>query len=269
MVSPKKIITGISFTILIIFALIGMITVGTYVAVNLHLTNVAGVIDSTNRYLNVPQKTAWMNSDEWQTLEKAIPGDKQAIDTAAEIAGVPSRLIVAQLVVEQLRLYGSDRELFKKIFAPSIILGVQSQFSWGVMGLKEETAQKIEQNLTTATSTFYLGRQYEHLLDFTTPDHNSERYSRLTDQHDHSYSYLYTGLFLKQIITQWKNAGYDISNRPEILSTLFNIGFAHSNPNTDPKVGGAEITVNGEAYSFGELAYAFYISDKLVTEFPR
>ena len=195
--------------------------------------------------------------------------DTADINRAAALSEVPPRLIVANLLVEQLRLFYSDRTVFEQVFAPLQILGDQSQFSWGVMGIKETTAEEIENNLENPSSAFYPGAQYEHLLDFTTSDTGSERFARLTSDASRFYSYLYAGIYLQEIMTQWKNAGYDISNRPDILSTLFNIGFAHSTPNATPHVGGAEIDIGGAAYSFGGLAGEFYNSNELLTQFPR
>lgn len=65
-----------------------------------------------------------------------------------------------------------------------------------------------------------------------------------------------------------KNAGYPIDNRPDIIATLFNIGFSHSNPNPYPNAGGAIITVDGTQYTFGGLAYEFYYSGELLDQFP-
>jgi hypothetical protein len=73
---------------------------------------------------------------------------------------------------------------------------------------------------------------------------------------------------MKQIKNQWQKAGFDISQKPDILATLYNIGFEHSIPKSDPQVGGAMIEINGQTYSFGGLAYQFFISDELKTEFP-
>jgi hypothetical protein len=170
-----------------------------------------------------------------------------------------------------MRLFNSDRELFKKIFEPLKMLGVQSQFSWGVLGLKQETLIQIENNLKATTSPFYLGLENENLLAFSTSTENqgAERFMRVTDEHNHYYTYLYAALFLKQIQKQWLLSGFDISSRPEILATLYNIGFVHSKPNVDPKSGGAEIDISGTKYSFGRLAYEFYTSNELLDVFPR
>ncbi len=264
-----KIVKKVLLVIIGILALVGLASVITFVGIQLHLTNVPGISDTTNRYLQASTKNAWKESAEWQTLKKAMQADASTLNKAAEAADVKPRLIAAQLVVEQLRLYTSEREIFKEIFSPLKILGVQSQFSWGVMGLKQDTAIQIEQNLSSTTSPFYLGKNFENILAFKTADLDTERFDRIVNEKDHYYSYLYSALYLKEIINQWKKAGYDISSRSEILSTLYNIGFVHSIPNNDPKVGGAEITIENETYSFGELAYAFYTSDELVNEFPR
>ncbi|MEN9342339.1 MAG: hypothetical protein RIQ54_595 [Candidatus Parcubacteria bacterium] len=210
----------------------------------------------------------WMNTIEWTTLAQAISKDSETINRAARASGVPARLIVAQLIAEQMRLFTSDRTLFKAIFSPLKILGNETQFSLGVTGIKEETAKQIERNAFDSASQFYGGVAYEHVLRFETDNPDTERIQRLTNPRDHYYSYLYTGLYLQQIIQQWKRAGYDISDRPEILSTLFNIGFSHSLPNPNPRVGGATIDINGASHTFGSLAYDFYYSGELQSLFP-
>jgi hypothetical protein len=159
--------------------------------------------------------------------------------------------------------------VYKRFFEPWKILGSETQFSWGVMGVKEETAIQIEQNLTNTTSPYYLGAKYEHVLDFKTVDIKQERFTRMTDQHDHYYSYLYAGLYMKEVMHQWQKAGYDISQRPDLILTLYNIGFANSKPNPDPHSGGAEIKIYDQTYSFGSLASEFYYSDEFLGEFPR
>ena len=99
-------------------------------------------------------------------------------------------------------------------------------------------------------------------------DQDTVRFDRITDTKDTYYSYLYAGLFMREVSAQWKAAGYDISNRPDALSTLYNLGFNRSIPKPDPAAGGAPITVNGELYNFGELGYEFYYSGELIQEFP-
>jgi hypothetical protein len=210
----------------------------------------------------------WMNDDQWQTIKTAIAKDRDKITRAAQVAGIEPRLIVASAIVEQLRLFHSQRELYKKFFEPLKILGNSNKISWGVMGIKEATAIATENNLKDANSQYYLGQSLENALDFTTSDAATERYQRLTTEGDYYYSYLYGGLYLKEMMTQWEKAGYDIKYRPEIVGTLFNVGFPQSHPNANPKVGGSEISIGEAKYSFGSLAYEFYYSGELLNEFP-
>ena len=59
------------------------------------------------------------------------------------------------------------------------------------------------------------------------------QYDRLTSS-NHYYDYLYVGLFIKELETQWLKAGYDISQRPDVITTLYNIGMNHSLPKPNP-----------------------------------
>ncbi len=289
-----KILRQIFWLLVYLFALIGFILVAGFFALRFGWTNTSGTVDFNDRYFKevigqIRQNNAtssdqeisdsnkqelgtvsaaWMDTLDWPVLKEAITKDAPQIKKVSGETGVPERLIVSMLVPEQLRLYTSEREVFKQFFQPLKILGVQSQFSWGVMGIKEETAKQIEANLKDKTSPFYLGPDYENRLDFSTEDISSERFNRLIDSKNHYYSYLYSALFLKQIMRQWDLAGYNISNRPELLATLFNLGFSKSTPKALPQVGGAEIDVGGEKYSFGGLAFQFYYSKELLDYFP-
>ena len=256
-----------------------LLFIGVFVAMKLHLTNVKGSIDPLSQFFNsnqnekvrkiIAEQTVgpWKDTPEWQVISVGFEKDKDVILKASQDSGVPSRLIVATVVSEQFRFFSSNREAFKKFFQPLQVLGNATQFSYGVAGIKTDTAKVVENNLKDPTSPYYLGPQYEHLLDFSTNDPDTERMARLTDSHNHYYSYLYTALLLKEEMAQWQKAGYPIDNRPEILATLFNIGFAHSNPNPEPETGGATITVKGEDYTFGNFAFSFYYSNELTQDF--
>jgi hypothetical protein len=210
----------------------------------------------------------WMNIIEWQTFKVAVIKDKAIIDSVAQQTGVESRLIVSCLVGEQIRLFNSNREAYKKWISPLKVLSVESQFSFGVTGIKEHTAKKIETLLKDKNSEFYLGENYEHLLDFKTADTTKERMDRLTSFRNHYYSYMYAAIFLKQVKLQWEKAGFPIDNRPEILATLFNVGFPQSVPKKNPMVGGSTIKINEKPYSFGAIAFQFYYSGELYDVFP-
>jgi hypothetical protein len=232
------------------------------------LRSFSGNPESDRKKIQTKSAFKWMNIHEWQDFKLAVAKDKQLIDSAANLAGVEPRLIVAVLVGEQIRLFNSDREAYKKWIGPLKILSVETTFSLGVTGIKVPTAQTIEKNLKDSTSIFYLGKEYENLLDFKTGNIAQERFDRLTSYKNHFYSYLYAALNVKQMKVQWERAGYPISDRPEILATLYNIGFEASLPKENPMVGGSGINIKGQRYSFGSVAYEFYYSGELFDLFP-
>lgn len=216
----------------------------------------------------------WLNEPAWESLKVAIVKDKAQIEKAAEMTGVEPRLLVACLVGEQIRLFNSKREKYKNYLGPIKVLSVQSQFSFGINGIKDFTAAHVERNLRDTSSVFYMGKQYEHILDYDTALLNragtleNARFIRLTDYHNHLYSYLYTGCILHQTMLQWKRAGYDLSDRPDILCTLFNLGFSASKPGPAPKCGGSHIKVLNRVYTFGVIGNDFYFSGELAKDFP-
>lgn len=224
-----------------------------YFALCITLLYFAGLSAVRYGFTNVSSTTtentspAWKESDEWKVLKEILEKEAPDIQRAAAVSSTSPRLIASLVVVEQLRVFNDNRELFKTIFAPTKKMAMQNQFSMGILGIKLKTAEEIER------------RQGINISD-------DERLKRLTENnHD---SYVYAGLFIKQIQDEWQKAGFDISQKPDILATLYNIGFEHSVPKAHPQSGGAEIEVNGEIYSFGGLAYQFFISDELRDVLP-
>jgi hypothetical protein len=263
--------------IIYIFAGIGLFLTAGYFAVKFGITNTKGIVDNQRMGFynntntgNTATQIEWAKTEEWKVFSDAVKKDKDVLARVENETGIPSRLIVSVLAVEQLRLFTSEREIFKQAFAPLKILGTQSQFSWGVMGIKPETAKTIEENLKNTSSQFYLGKNFENKLDFQTADPDSERFARITDEHDRYYAYLYGALYIKELTDAWTKSGNgDISQKPEIIGTLYNIGFDHFSPKLDPKAGGAEIEIDGIKYSFGGLTYEIYNSGELMDIYPR
>lgn len=218
----------------------------------------------------------WMNIMEWQDFKIAVAKDKYWIDSAAKMSGVEPRLIVACLAGEQIRLFNSSRESYKRYIGPMKVLVLENHLSYGVTGIKESTAAKIERYLKDKNSEFYLGEDHEHLLDYDSTnsyinninDTMSLRVRRLVQFKNHYYSYLYAALFVKQINAQWTRAGYPLDKRPEILASLFNLGYQKSVPKKNPDVGGSVYTVGNTKYTFGSIAFEFYYSGELQDVFP-
>lgn len=274
--------------LLIIFAGIGLLFSGVFVAMQFGLLNVRGSIMERNSFFTSSEtqpaavikaqpcvdatldSCAWNESPEWTVVAGGLEKDAVLIQRVANETGVDARLIAAVVIPEQIRFFTSEREVFKRYFEPLKILGSLSQFSLGVSGIKQETARRVEEYAKNPSSPFYPGPDAARLLVYTnSTNQDVELFNRLTNDKDHYYSYLYTALYLKEIIMQWERAGFDISSDADAMVTLFNIGFENSNPNPDPKPGGASIMVGGRSYAFGQLGGEFYRSDELLDSFPR
>ncbi|MES2134988.1 MAG: hypothetical protein V4449_01970 [Patescibacteria group bacterium] len=279
--NSNKIFKRIFFVLIGIFALIGVLFSGVFVAMQFGLLNVRGAVDERNAFfgkkpdaipcldMNRPE-CVWNKTPEWETVKGGLLKDTEIIARVSSETGVSKRMIATVVIPEQIRFFTSEREVFKSYFEPLKILGSLSQFSLGVSGIKQETANMIELNAQDSSSPFYPGSAMQALIAYPAGvEHDVELYRRLTDPKDHYYSYLYTALYIKEIQAQWKRAGYDITQNPDVVGTLFNIGFQKSNPNPSPVTGGAAIQTGGKTYLFGELGALFYYSDELVDVFPK
>ncbi len=253
--------------LVLVFALIGVAFSAVFVGMQFGFFNVRGAISERNDSLGAALSAiepctacAWSESPEWVVVREGLRKDAPTILRVSEETGVPARLIAAVVVPEQLRFFTSERETFKQIFEPLKILGSLSQFSLGVAGIKQNTAVEIERRLAPSD---------QHLITYP-PGSNQPQllFERLTDQHNHYWSYLYAALFIKQIQSEWASAGFPIDQKPGVTITLFNIGFENSRPHSAPQVGGAEITIGDTVYTFGALGAEFYSSRELRDVFP-
>ncbi len=295
----RRTATFVNNALIAVFALIGVLFTGVFIAMHFGLLNVRGSAMSRDQfYESLPKSTvaaasvphvatatgclgrdssgaavpvcAWNRSPQWNTVRAGIEKDQAVIAQVSQQTGVSSRMIVAAVAPEQLRLFASEREMYKKYFEPLKVLGSMSDFSLGIAGFKQETASRVEQYTIDTNSPFYSGPGMASLVAYPAGARTSGAlYRRLTDSKNHYYSYLYAALFVKEIQAQWLRQGYDISGRPDVLSTLFNIGFDKSHPNGTPQIGGTPVTLNGTTYSFGELGTDFYLSDEMTAIFPR
>lgn len=273
-------------SVVLFFALIGVAFSGVFFAMQFDLLNVRGSIDARNAFFlgnatsTVPVEPCknqasttceWNQTPEWEVVKGGLTKDAHIIERVSRETGVSERMIAAVVVPEQTRFFTSNREVFKRYFEPLKILGSLSQFSLGVSGIKQDTAEAIERFAQDPNSAFYPGAGMSALIAYeaTTTPHGELLYFRLTDDKDHYYSYLYTALFIKEVEEQWSRAGFDITQNPEAVATLFNIGFQGSHPNDNPKAAGAIITTGGKNYAYGTLGALFYRSNELAAIFPK
>lgn len=220
----------------------------------------------------------WANYKEWKEFCSVVRSDSAAIDSVSRITGVESRLIVMCLVGEQIRMFNSAREQFKKYVIPYNRLIMTTNRGYGVTGILQNTALKIEANVFDRKSPFYPGDYFQKCLNVkdsfpelvvdTIEAHKYKTIQRLMKGGDHFYSYLYTAFFLREFQAHWEREGYTLAYRPEILGTLYNLGFQKSKPKKNPSVGGSTFNVGDKEYTFGGLCYEFYYSGELMNIFP-
>jgi len=268
---------------LYVFAVIGIVFTAVFFGMRFGVFNVRGSIASRNQFfggsLNPNTSTPactdtepscdWNGTPEWQAISGGLAKDQAVIRLVSEETGVSARMIAAVVIPEQTRFFTSNRDIFKSYFEPLKLLGSLTQFSLGVSGIKQETAADIEKYASDPSSPFYPGEGMSALLAYAPgASHDTELYNRLTDTKDRRYQYLYTALFIKEIESEWQRSGYDISQKPEAVVTLFNLGFQASHPNANPQVAGAPITTGGKTYAYGELGSQFYYSNELADIFP-
>lgn len=236
---------------------------------NRDMTNCSNSIYGSQE-LDIPISAyGWVDTDQWNLMKEVFTRDQEIIKKAAQDAQISPRILLGGVIGEQFRFFNNRRESFKSYFEPLKILASLSNTSFGIAGLKPKTVGIIENNLKDKDSVFYLGPDMEDLAKYKEGiDIESERMNRITNAKDPYYSYLYVGLYMKEIIAQWQKKGFDISKRPDILATLYNLGFYYSVPKDNPEAGGSIININNTDYTFGDIAYEFYYSGELSTIFP-
>ena len=244
---------------------------------NKNFINDINKVKYINKY-NTSSAFAWSNYKVWKEFCKTISNDKAAIDSVSRLTGVESRIIVMCVVGEQLRMFNSGREKFKNYVYPYARLILPTNRGYGVSGILEHTALRIERTLFSKNDPFYPGDYFKQCINVndSLPDlaidtiisHRHKTIQRLIQGGNHYYSYLYTAFLMRQFQAHWERSGLSLSSRPEILGTLFNLGYQKSKPNNHPEVGGSTFNIANKDYTFGGLCFEFYYSGELQDEFP-
>jgi hypothetical protein len=130
--------------------------------------------------------------------------------------------------------------------------------SIGFTQIKVSATRSVCEMALNPSNPYYLGPTIKYLIPCTT-----NRDSLLTQLLDPRTNLVYATAYSAMILSRWKTAGYDISTKPEIFATLYNLGPFRSDgseriPHSEPKPS-----------SFGERAAEFYYSTLLIDEFPR
>jgi len=181
------------------------------------------------------------------------------------------RIIASVIYVEQaqhaMRFTGKLEDFISSVVGGDTLLGLAGA-SIGPYQLKASAVSQADSYLRDPSSEFYLGAQFENYLsEIPLNRFNSEE---ILDDEQKAIKAI--GVILAQFQKQWKedSNGIDISNRPDILATLFNIGFKKSIPKKNPQSGGfVYYDISGVEKNFGDRSYDWYFSDKLTSIFPK
>jgi len=174
------------------------------------------------------------------------------INLAAKIFNLNPNLIKACIFVEQLRAFYTFKWLFKSVAQTNTYLTVMSKQSFGIGGMKLQTAEQLEQRLASNEPTLY-----QKYFSYENPNNISQqRLTRLTDTKNYYYQILYSAGLLYEYSTERKKAWYSITNQPGLIATMYNIGYSQPHANAD--IGWSFMNIEGERYSFGGLAMLIY-----------
>lgn len=208
----------------------------------------------------VSLQTNFTDNEEFHYLFSKIHIDsddmyRTHIENISTLFGINPTLIKAAVMTEQIRAFYTYRGYIKSIIKSNKFIMVMSQMSYGIGGIKEWTAMRIEEYFYNNYPDIYTS-YFAYAKWYLPYQYTSERIARLTQTDDYFYQILYIGGLIKMILDNWSSAGVDISSQPGIILTLYNFG--DKAPHGDPQVWWAEIVINGRTYSFGWLGMLLY-----------
>ncbi len=163
------------------------------------------------------------------TLQK-INKNIKLIKEASGKFNIDYKNLSSVIFVERTLNYNWEDDALDEILADA---GLNS--SIGFCQVKMKTAYWIEKQISDSTSTFYPGKNYENILNLS----GSPKEIILKLEND-SLNILYAAAYIKIMQNRWKNEGFPIGNKPQIIGTLYSTGLFHPNgeerkPNKNPK----------------------------------
>ena len=182
-----------------------------------------------------------------EIVRSTIEKKSYFIINAAKKLDINPRLL-ASVIYAEWRLNVNLLDSYEKLFA-----SLGNNTSIGLAQIRIATAKWIIDTVPDSSSYYFLGSQYYKLLP---------KYERREDivklLENDSTNCLLAAFHLRQIIERWKNAQFDISNRPDIIATLYSYGLFN-------RENGAEIIPHAKPRSnlFGKIANNFFYSEKM------
>jgi hypothetical protein len=171
--------------------------------------------------------------------------------------GINPTLIKAAIMTEQMRWFYTYRGYIKNIIKSNKFVMVMSQMSYGIGGIKEWTAMRIEEYFYNNYPDIYTSYfAYSAKWYLASSVHEWKNCEIDADGWLFLPNIVYWRTWSRWYLDNWSSACVDISSQPWIILTLYNFG--DKAPHGDPQVGWAEIVINGDTYSFGGLGMLLY-----------
>ena len=152
------------------------------------------------------------------------------IKNASQIFDIDYKILCSIIFVERTLNYSWKDEALDDLLAEA---GLNS--SIGFCQVKMKTAYWIENQLNNIESNYYFGEKNKNILSI------SRSPKEIIDKLDNdSLNILYAAAYIKIMMNRWQKLGYPISDKPEIIGTLYSTGLFYRDgterkPNSNPK----------------------------------
>ncbi len=161
---------------------------------------------------------------------KRIEEKIDIIKKASGLFNIDFRILCSIIYSERTLNFDWEDEALDIIIAKS---GLNS--SIGFCQIKIKTAYWIENQLSDTTSVYYPCNNYQRIISISTS--KNEIIKKLDND---TINILYAAAYLRIIISRWMKENILISDRPDILGTLYSTGLFYSDgsercPNNKPK----------------------------------
>lgn len=192
-------------------------------------------------------------AEEPEKVIQMILENKDLISSTAKLFNVRSRLVAAIIYTEwTLNVNWMESQL-------DILLAKTGySSSIGLGQVKIHTAQWIEKKLFDSTSKYFLGSIYQAYLP-----KSKSRDEIISKLNIPAWNIYYVTAYIAMFCKRWRNAGFCIEEKPNIVGTLYSLGPYRINDGSERVP-----NINPKSNHFGQVVAEFYYSNKLIEIFP-
>lgn len=194
-----------------------------------------------------------MKAEEKEKVTNLLVEHRDLIMQSAERFNLPPRLVASVIYTERtLNVNWLESEL------DMLLAKTGYSSSIGMGQVKIHTAQWIEKKIWDTESDYYLGAAYRKFIP-----KSKDREELINRLKEPRWNLNYIASYLAMFCKRWKDAGYGIENRPDIIGTLYSLGPFRVSDKKERKPHG-----NPRPNHFGIVVKRFYDSQKLLDFYP-